>query len=114
MGPHFLKRTKDGLLIYCYCNKSFQLLFKNINLNFTQNEFDSFAQYIYTIDENYWEQEYCNSVYNKKIPIPSEQANLLILLDRVDLYELRELLNYQVRFSRMISFREIDYTIMLN
>jgi hypothetical protein len=113
-GPHFLRRTKDGLLVYCCCTKSYQLLFKNINLNFTQDEMESFYKYVNEIDEDFWEQEYCNSIYSKKIPIPSEQTNLMILLDRIDLYELRALLNFRDREIKIIGFREIDYTILLN
>lgn len=79
---HFLKRTKNGVILYCRCSDTYQVLFKNINYNLTQTELDSFVHYVTTVDEFYWEDEYKNSVYNKRIPIPSIQANLIILLDR--------------------------------
>jgi hypothetical protein len=111
---NFIKRTKEGMLLYCTCSKSYQLLFRNINLNLTQFELDSFVDYINTIDGDYWENEYINSVYNKKIPIPSLQSNLMILLDTIDLYELRELLNYKTKATKLFTFREIDYTLIMN
>ena len=110
----FLKRTKNGMILHCSCSDTYQLLFKNINYNLTLTELDSFVSYIETVDECYWEQEYKNSIYNKRIPIPSIQSNLIILLDLVDLYELRELLNYKTRATKYITFREIDYTIIMN
>lgn len=111
---NFLKRTKNGMILHCSCSDMYQLLFKNINYNLTLSELDSFINYIGNVDEFYWEEEYKNSIYDKRIPIPSIQANLIILLDLVDLYELRELLNYKTKATKYITFREIDYTLIMN
>ena len=111
---NFLKRTKDGILLFCHHSETYQLLFKNINFNLTLIELECFAKFIQKIDENYWEQEFENSVYSKRIPIPSIQVNLMILLDSKDLFELRELLNYQSKEIKYMTFREIDYKIMMN
>lgn len=111
---NFLKRTKNGILFFCYRSEMYQLLFKNINFNLTLYEFNCFSKYIRNIDEQYWKQEYRHSVYNKYIPIPSIQENLIILLDTYDLFELRELLNFQSKSLKMLSFPEIDYKIIMN
>ena len=111
---NYLKRTKDGILLFCYHSEMYQLLFKNINFNLTLNELECFSKYISTIDEQYWLLEYRNSIYNKHIPIPSLQENLILLLDLNDLFELRELLNYQSKSIKFLSFREIDYKVMMN
>ena len=44
------------------------------------------------IDCDYWEKEYENSIYQKKIPIPTLQSNLIILLERYEVLELLILL----------------------
>lgn len=111
---NFLKRTTDGVLLYCNHSESYQLLFKNINFNLTLNELECFAKYIKNIDENFWEQEYEHSVYSKHIPIPSVQSNLMILLDLKDLFELRELLNFRTKNIKMLTFKEIDCQVLLN
>jgi protein associated with RNAse G/E len=111
---NYLKRTKDGILLFCKTSEMYQLLFKNINFNLTQMEFDCLSSYIKNIDEHYWMEEYRYSIYNKNIPIPLLQDNLMILLDLNDLIELRELLNYKSHSIRFITFREIDYNVMLN
>ena len=54
--PIFIKRTKEGMLLRCLCSDTYQLLFKNINYNLTLFELNSFADYIKTIDENYWKK----------------------------------------------------------
>lgn len=90
------------------------LLFKNINFNLTQIEFESLQNYIDNIDENYWLKEYRYSVFSKNIPIPVLQENLMIMLDTNDLLKLRELLNYKNSSLQLISFAEIDHTFMLN
>ncbi len=109
-----LKRTKDGILLFCYHLELYQLMFKNINLNLTLNELECFSKYIQNIDEQYWEVEYRYSIYNKHIPIPSLQENLMILLDVIDLYELRELLDYETKEVKFFTFREIDYKLIMN
>ncbi len=111
---NFFKRTIDRILLYCNHSETYQLLFKNINFNLTLNELDCFAKYVQNIDEKYWEQEYENSVYSKHIPIPSVQNNLMILLDMKDLFELRELLDYQTKKIKFLTCREIDYQILMN
>ena len=110
----FLKRTTDGVLLFCYHSEMYQLLFKNINFNLTLNELQCFSKFIQNIDENYWVKEYEQSVYSKHIPIPSVQANLIILLDVKDLFELRELLNYKSKTIKYVTSREIGYQYIIN
>lgn len=109
-----LKRTKNGLLLQCENSGIFQLLFKNLNFNLTEEEWNSFLNYVNSVDEFYWEQEYKNSIYEKRIPIPTVQTNLMILLDLSELIELRELLTYQNEREEYIHFSAIDYKMVLN
>ena len=109
-----LNRTTDGILIYCNRSKTFQMLFKNINFNLTRLELNSLTKYCNEIDEKYWEWEMKNSIYPKKIPLPTTQENLMILLDVNDLLEIRELLNISENENHFISFREINYAILQN
>lgn len=111
---NFLKRTSEGVLLYCQHSETYQLLFKNINFNLTLNELECFAKYIQNIDADFWEKEYQHSVYSKHIPIPSIQENLILLLDSKDLIELRELLNYHSKKIKFISFKEFGYNFMMN
>ena len=64
------------MLLYCPKNNFFQLSFNNVLFNLNSTEICSLTAYLNKVDCNYWEQEYKNSVYEKKIPIPTLQPNL--------------------------------------
>ena len=69
--------------------------------------------YLSKIDASYWEKEYENSIYEKKIPIPTLQTNLMLLIDRYELYELLDLLNLK-KGKVYLSVEDIKYPMILN
>ncbi len=108
-----LKQTENGMLLHLiHCNK-YQLNFKNLNFNFSKEEYDSLFNYLKSIDCNYWETEYKNSIYEKKIPIPTPQANFIISIDRFELYEILNLLNFNTIKDNLKS-TDINYPMNLN
>ncbi len=109
-----LNRTKSGIILYCNNNKNYQLLFKNLNFNLTVAEWKSFYNYIHTVDIHYWEKEYRNSIYKKTIPIPTVQSNFIILLDKHELMELKDLMNFSTQDEIWLSLDTIDYPLNLN
>ena len=86
----YLNQTQNGLLIRCSHSENYQLSFKNLNFNLTPIELESFRDFLLKIDAAYWEKEYENSIFEKKIPIPTLQTNFIILIDRYELGELIE------------------------
>src|SRR5690606_1075713 len=104
-----LSRSKNGLLNYSKYNHMNQLLFNNINFNFTQDEFESFQRYVYTLDEDYWEEEFKYSVFDKRIPIPTIQSNLLILLNKTEVLELKRLIEIHQSCYELIKGSDINY-----
>jgi predicted methyltransferase len=87
----------------------YQLLFNNLNFNFTQEEFESFQRYMYTLEVEYWEQEFKYSIYNKRIPIPTIQSNLLILLNKAEVLELKRLIEMHQSGHELIKASDINY-----
>ena len=108
-----LNRTSNGLLIFCQDRDMYQLFFNNIIFDFTELEMTSFSNYIEQIDEQYWENEYKNSIYDKKIPIPSLQTNLIIMLNSKELEELKFLIDCFNQF-KILKPMEISYQMILN
>src|SRR5690606_1012326 len=108
-------QTKNGIVVTCTDCDKYQVLYKNLNFNFEQSEYDSFIKYLSNIDSESWEMEYENSIYNKRIPIPTAQQNLMILVNSEELLELKRLLikNKQCAIKG-ISFKEINYNIIYN
>ncbi len=104
-----LNRSKNGLLIYCKNNHMYQLLFNNLNFNFTEEEYESFQRYMYSLEVEYWEQEFKHSVYDKRIPIPTIQSNLLILLNKTEVLELKKLIQMHQSSHELIKASDINY-----
>lgn len=108
-----LNRTKHGQLFFCPKRQLFQLSFNNLNFNLNPTEMCSFSKYLKQINIDYWEKEYENSVYEKRIPIPTLLHNFIILLDRKDVEELRFLLSPE-QSQRLLKSVEIDYALVYN
>ena len=108
-----LNRTSNGLLIFCPRNEMYQLSFNNLTFNLSSTEMCSFSNYLVRIDSDYWENEYQNSIYEKKIPIPTLQSNFIIMLNRKDLNELRRLIDLNKEYN-ILKSNEIDYKLFYN
>ena len=108
-----LNRTTNGVLLHCNFREKYQLSFKNFVFDFSYNEMKIFTDYINKIDVAYWENEYCNSIYEKKIPIPIQQDNFILLFDREELEELRFLVGFTNQ-NKFLSTAEINYQVILN
>ena len=108
-----LNRTSNGVLVFCQRKAMYQLLFNNLTFSLNQVELDSFFEYIKNIDCTYWEMEYRNSIYEKKIPIPTLQKNFIILFDRLEINELKFLLNFKTKVEDL-KYADIKYPVNLN
>lgn len=108
-----VNRTTNGILLYCYSRDTYQLLFNNLTFELSSGEMNGFVSYLNQIDIDYWEREYQNSVYNKKIPIPTLQSNFMILLCRKELEELRFLLA-GINSQKILKPVDIDYQFVMN
>lgn len=110
---NILNRTNNGLLFFCQHSTLYNLSFNNLTFNFDTTEFDRFRVYLNSIDSDYWEKEYENSIYEKKIPIPTLQNNFIILLNRYELEELKILVDFSHR-ARLLDPEEINYKMIYN
>ncbi len=101
-----IRETENGLLVYLKGCNNFQLTYKNLNFNLSEKELTNLLNFLIKVDIDYWEKEYQHSIYEKKIPIPTLQANFIILLNRFELNELIYLLGYEKK-SVEIKFKDI-------
>lgn len=107
-----IRKTANGLLLFCVKSETFQLSFKNILLSLDRNELHAFTNYISTINCNYWEEEYRSSIYCKKIPLPSTQKNLILLFSSDEIEEIKVILG--LTNLSFLHSDTIDYKSMLN
>lgn len=112
-NPKILNRTSNGILLFCQHREMYQLLFNNLIFDFNSVEMTSFTNYLDQIDVDYWETEYQNSIYEKKIPIPSLQSNFLIMLNSKELEKLCFLVD-GINKYKFLRPTEINYYVILN
>jgi hypothetical protein len=108
-----INRTSNGFLLFCPKRNLYNVSFNNLTFNFDPSEMFSFISFLDKIDTSYWEKEYENSIYEKKIPIPTLQSNFIILLNRNELDELRILLDFKAQ-KQLLKSEEINYKIIYN
>lgn len=108
-----LSRIENGMLLFCPSSKVYQLTYKNLFLSLSRIELDAFMDYIQAINVSYWEKEYENSIYEKKIPIPTTQKNLMLMFQSSEIEELKILFGLEDN-NKYLSANEINYKTYLN
>jgi hypothetical protein len=88
-----INKTENGKVFTCPSCNSIHIEFKNLNLNFSEAQYEHFAKYIMNLDGKVWEKKNENTLYERKIIIPIEHKNFNILLNIADLEEFKILLN---------------------
>ena len=110
-----LSKVSHGELSVCTECNLYHLEFNNVYFEFTTAQYKRFKNFILTLDETYWENKYANVRVRRKIPIPSKQANLVLMFNRFEIRELKQLFKLATTNSlRYISVDDIDYRLILN
>lgn len=108
-----IRKSTNGILLFCEYSNKFQLSYKNILLDLSSYELLQFIKYLKKIDCHYWEQEYMNSIYEKKIPIPTTQKNLMLMMTVSEIEEILFLLD-KFKHSEFLNVDKIEYKLVLN
>lgn len=113
-----LLQTKNGSISKCTKCEMYQLIYGQFTFEFTERELGNFSVFLTEIDISYWENRYDHRMIKRKIPIPTRQENLFIMLDREEFRELRRLLFYNEKEETNspfgLSVNDINYDIFLN
>ncbi|MEO0573065.1 MAG: DUF6686 family protein [Bacteroidota bacterium] len=110
-----INHTRNGFFSQCQRCKSFHISFGNIFLDLTQKELNHFKKFLSGLNPDHWEQVYCSCAVKRKIPIPTLQTNLQIMLNRSELEELKLLLGMtEESTSELITAEKVDYAVVLN
>ncbi|MGB1312111.1 MAG: DUF6686 family protein [Bizionia paragorgiae] len=108
-----LSKGKSGSLSVCQDCDIYYLEFNNLYFEFNNEQFKQFRCFLLKVDSTYWETKYANADINRKIPIPSEQENLVLMFNRFEIEELKDLI-LNKKSSRFLTVDDIDYRFFLN
>lgn len=87
-----INKTNCGLVFRCNQCKKIHIEFNNINLNFTEDEYERFSDYIHHLDGQYWEEMNVDSLFRRKIRIPINATPICLMLTVDELSALCKLL----------------------
>lgn len=112
-----INETKNGKIFRCStCNK-IHIEFKNINFNFSDEEYGYFTEYLLELDGEEWEYKNRGSNYKRKIILQINHRNVKIRLNSYELQELKQLFNItekKITKDFELSFSDIKITQFLN
>ncbi len=107
-------KTRAGILYKCNECDLFHLVYKNILLEFTEKEFESFRSYLEFLEAKHTEKghEYTSK---HKIPIPTLQQNLFLLFNKQEFEDLKKLVfgNLKNQYA-LLKGHEIEYQFLKN
>ena len=110
-----IAKVKNGQLTKCKTCNVYHLIFNNILFEFCPIEFESFKQYVMQIEIDLWEQKNVHINMTRKIPIPTNQKNLMIMFDKQEIEELKALIfNVNTKEYKLLKYDAIDYCSILN
>ncbi|AYN67662.1 hypothetical protein D1013_09925 [Euzebyella marina] len=111
-----LSQTNNGLLVYCEQCKLYHLTFGQFYLELTRKELYYFGRFLKELDSEYWNHKLCDSVLKRKIPIPTQQANLALIVNDEELAELKSLVFFKDTKSKidLIDFNNSHFNFAKN
>jgi len=86
-----ISQTENGQIFRCPTCRLIHFEYKNLNFNFTNKEYQHFANYFLNLKGEYWEIKNGNAHFRRKILIPAGKNNFNILLNNEELIELKSL-----------------------
>lgn len=109
-----LKQTKNGVLSFCNRSKLFQLVFNNLCFEFYEWELDAFKAHIAELNTDYWEHTLSHSLHQRKIPISVNNKFFVILVNKREVNELRQLMTLHGRSVELLDIKDINYHYIEN
>lgn len=109
-----INKTRFGLVFRCSQCKKIHIEFNNINLNFSENEYKRFSDYIHHLDGQYWAEQNNNSPFRRKIRIPISSTPVCLMLTVEELSLLCNLLESTSDSANEELIHSFHNTIQLN
>jgi hypothetical protein len=109
-----IQSSKNGTLTYCNHSKLFQLVFNNLCFEFYEWELETFKKHITQLNINYWEKQLVCYQNQRRIPISIGHKCFIILLNKEEVVEIKQLLQTGSKSINFLKFKDIAYPIFSN
>lgn len=113
-SSRILNQSKNGILTFCNDRKLFQMIFNNLCFEFYEWELEAFKSHISELDLEYWEKTLMSSLHQRKIPISVGNKHFIILVNRQEISEIKNLLSIHKNPLELLELKDIDYTSIEN
>lgn len=111
-----IKQNEYGELYYSNCDQNFHLVFNNLHFTLNNYQYNLLKSHILEIDIKFWLENFSDSTVKRKIPISTNQENLIMIFDIHEFINLKSLFcNHDVNnVGIYLSSNQIDYPNNLN
>lgn len=98
------------------CESIIPLMFNNFHLMLDEEQYESLKTHVSEIDIKFWLDKFCETTLKRKIPIPTQQENLILVFDIYEFINLKSLFFNQRNLDNLLylSTNQIEYNIILN
>ena len=113
-NSRILSRTKNGELSICKSCKTYSLVFNNLLLQFDRKQLQQFRKHISNINIKYWLNYYSKTTQKRKIPVATQQQNLILFFTQKEFNELKSVIMISKNIKDNLSVADINYPLILN
>lgn len=111
-----INQNKCGELHYCPAHQLYHLIYNNFHLMLDKTQYESFKTYVSEIDLKFWLDKFSDTLVKRKIPIPTNQENLILVFDIHEFIQLKSLFFKHQNHEDLLylSTDQIEYQNTLN
>ena len=111
-----IKQNECGELHYCPAHQLYHLMFNNFHLMLDEEQYESLKTHVSEIDIEFWLDKFSDTLVKRKIPIPTDQENLILVFDIHEFIQLKSLFfNHQNHEDLLyLSTDQIEYQNIFN
>ncbi len=95
-----ISQTVNGQVFRCPTCRLIHFEYKNLNFNFTKEEYQHFANYFLNLEGESWEMKNGNTYFRRKIFVPAGNG-FNIIINNEELIELKDLFSKQYKKSEI-------------
>jgi len=114
---NIINQTNNGKVFLCDTCNAIHIEYKNLNFNFTSEQFKNFVNYMSRLNWAEREPKNRDSYYDRKILIPMGHDSFNVMLNNSELEEIKNLLHIKMperKDFQIMKAGTIEFTAFMN